>query len=628
MTQLSPQPTPQPTPQPAGQATSHQSHHLATPLPGFAKGIQTIPGLLPELLAGSAASAALSWREAGYWRHWSTEQFAMEVRRFALGLVRLGLHPGDAVGILAPSSPHWLAADLAIQSVGGVSVPMFPNLSPEHLAHEVENADVRILVVVGEDQWRLAAPLAERFRAVVVKNVASPSRTAIPWKQLLELGDEVSGHDPTLFARRRTHVAENDVATIIHTSGSTGNPKGVVLTHRNLVSQLRGARECFPLDPAKDIAFSCLPLAHVFERLVVYVYLSQGVPVRFADDVRTVGALLKEVRPTVMTMVPRLIEKLYARIAKGIEGAPLPRRLLGQWALKHALNDDPTESHGMAGNLADVAVYKRIRAALGGRLTRLIVGGAALAPELARFLTNIGVPVYNGYGLTEASPVIATNCPIANRIGTVGKPFPGVEVRIAENGEILARGANVMRGYHRQPEATTVTIDRDGWLHTGDLGRLDSDGYLIITGRMKELLKTSNGKYVCPVPIEQGLKSRLIDLAMVIAEGRRFVAALLFPDFDNLRQFKQEHGLSALTDAQALASAPVKAEIDAVVAETNQHLDRWEQIKAWRLVPVAPQIEAELTPTMKLRRHVIEVKWKALIDEMYQETDLTVETTP
>ncbi len=582
---------------------------------------ETLPDLLRFVLGNFANSCAFSYREAGYWRTISTESFAEQVRRAALGLVRLGLKRGESVGILAPPSPFWLIADLAIMSAGGVSVPMFPNLSEEHLAFESTNSDMRYLMVTGEPQWLIAQKHAGLYDKIIVKGVhAITGRNALDYKALLDLGDRASEADAGLNARLRQQVDRDDIATIIHTSGSTGVPKGVALTHRNLMSQVRGACTLFPLDPAHDRALSCLPLAHVFERMVMYNYIAQGVPVYFADDVKNVGELLRDVKPTVMTMVPRLIEKLHARIEKQVAEAHGLRKRLGEWALGMA-DDQPTAHHGWSLGIADALVYKKLRAVLGGALRYLIVGGAALPPALERFLRNVGLPVYVGYGLTEASPCLAVNCPQAEKLGTVGKPYPGVEVKIGDQGEILGRGENIMRGYHKDPEGTMKVIDADGWLHTGDLGHIDDEGFLVITGRLKELLKSSNGKYVCPVPIEQALAtSELVDMAMVIADGRHFTSCLLFPDLDVVRRRKAAIGSVAQSDEQYLSTPSVLAEMEHHLELVNAKLDHWEQVRKYRFVMTAPSVEhEELTPTMKLRRHIITERNRELIESMYKE---------
>ena len=581
----------------------------------------TLPGLLQYTLDATSNSAAFNWREAGYWRRLSTEEFAGQVRRFALGLVDLGLRPGDTLGILAPPSPFWLVADFAAMSIGVISVPLFPNMSPEHLAWEADNSSLRMLVVIGEPQWQLARPLARRFQKVITKGVHADRGHWLDWQGLLEHGDALAAREPTRYADLRDAVGCDDVATIIHTSGSTGKPKGVALTHRNLVTQVVGAAACFPLDPARDRALSCLPLAHVFERMVMYLYVATGLGVYFCDDIKNLGPMLREVKPTVVTMVPRLVEKLHARILGDIDAGGPMKRSLGHWALERADHRAPETSHSWSDGVAESILYRKVRAALGGNLRYCIVGGAALADDLARFLTNVGVPVYVGYGLTECAPVAAVNRPGAARIGTVGKPFPGVEVRIGAQDEILVRGANVMKGYHRDETATAATVDAQGWLHTGDCGRFDADGYLIITGRIKELLKTSNGKYVCPVPIEQALMAHpLVEQAMVIADGRNFVSALLFANPEALHRARLRDVGETLSDAAYAASPAVNREIDSLLATINAGLDHWEQVRRWRLVTTMPTVEGnELTPTLKIRRHVVAQVHAALIEAMYRD---------
>ncbi len=595
--------------------TTHSHAAGAAPLDRVA----TLPGLLQHVLGAFSNSQAFNWREAGYWRHCSTEDFCSQVRRCALGLHRLGLKRGESVGILAAPSPGWLIADFAIMCAGGVSVPLFPNLSDDHLEYESKNAGLVYLVAIGEQPAAVARARHKLWRKIIVRGAATgDDKHVIGWNALLELGDQASHEDPQLAARLRDETRPDDVATIIHTSGSTGKPKGVVLTHGNLLMQVRGAAQRFPLDPARDQALSCLPLAHVFERMVMYYYVAAGVAVWFADDIKKIGELLREIKPTVTTMVPRIAEKLHARI---VDGAGAKRGLggvLGRWAVRHADHDDPDApawSHG----LADKLVYHKVRDALGGKLKYLIMGGAALSPEITRFLLNVGVPLYVGYGLTEAAPVVACNAPGVMRPGTVGPAWPGVEIRIGERDEILARGAGIMRGYHRDPEASAATIDRDGWLHTGDCGKLDGDGFLTITGRLKELFKTSNGKYVCPIPIEQALvASGLIDQAMVVAEARPYTTALLFAAPEALARMKVRLGCVGQDDATFIASAAVKREVEALVAAANHGFDHWEQVQKWRLIATVPSVEGgELTPTMKLKRHVVAQRHATIIESMY-----------
>lgn len=561
-----------------------------------------LPGLLLAALARHPRGRLLGWRESGYWRWMSTEDLAREVRRAALGLYALGVRPGSTVGLVGPASPRWLAADLAILSLGAVSVPMFHNLAPEHAGYEIEHSRLRALVALGDEGAAFAGHHRGRVGLIVVRD-AEPARGMVGWETMCRQGDEVGERDPGLLPRLRAQVESDRLATVIYTSGSTGMPKGVELTHANLLSQVHGALACFPLDPGTDRALSCLPLAHVFERMVVYTYLAAGLPIAFADDVRNAGMLMREVRPTIMTMVPRLVEKLYDRIAQGVDAAWVGRRALGRWALRQAAGADPDAVRRPVGlRVSDGIVFRTVRAALGGCLRHVIVGGAALEPRFERFLRNIGVPVSVGYGLTEAGPVAAVNHDGARRLGTVGRAFPGVELRLVD-GEVQVRGPGVMRGYHRDPAATRAAL-RDGWLATGDLGAFDADGYLRITGRRKELCKTSNGKYVSPVPIEQALeRSPGIDRACVVADGKPFVTAIIFLGEEAARRHA--------------AGAGLEGEIAHLVEEANRGLDAWMQVRRWAVVPHPAEVGTELTPTLKLRRGAVVERYRDLIDRLY-----------
>lgn len=572
-------------------------------------------------------------REAGHWRWLATEDVQGEIRRLALGLIQCGITPGARVALIGDPSPHWLIADLAVMAIGAVSVPLFPTMSVEHLRHAVTHTACRTVIVLGASGWQRIADEVGRFRLVIVRGAGTTGGRVAGWHEIQALGDALSHDDPGLYARSVAALRPESLATIIHTSGSTGLPKGVELTQRNLVMQIRGAVSVFPLVAGRDQALSCLPLAHVFERVVVYTYLAQGAPVHFADDVKQVGLLLREVKPAVMAAVPRLIEKLHARIRAQVAESVAIKRQLGRWALELATRQELTQRdrrgpHPLALRIADRLIYSKLRQALGGKIKYFIVGGAALSEDLQRFLAGVGIPCYTGYGMTEASPVISVNRPGASRIGTVGQAFPGVDIRIADNGEILVHGDNLMHGYHGDQAATAQAIDRDGWLHTGDLGTLDDDGYLHITGRVKELFKTANGKYVAPVPIEQALVAGsqehggMVDQALVIAEGQPCVGALLFADADAVRRRKSALGLDSLSDGDFLARAEVvtalSSEMSQVIELVNAGLDQWQQVRCWRFVPVSPTVDRdELTPTLKLRRHVLTRRYQGLIDDMY-----------
>ena len=596
-------------------------------------GTASLPAFLDHCFNTYRQTHCVASRELGHWRWLATEELQAEIRRLTLALIQLGSGPGSHIALIGEPSPHWLVADIAIQTVGAVSVPLFPTMSSEHFRHAISHTGTRTVIVLGQAGWGLVESQLQLFRTVVVRGVAVASKGRIhAWHDTLALGDGLSAVDPGLFTRLLARVRPDDLATIIHTSGSTGLPKGVELTHANLLSQIRTAAGLFPLQAGRDRALSCLPFAHVFERVVVYTYLIQGAPVLIADDVKQVGALLREVQPAVMTAVPRLIEKIHLRIRTQIADSVAVKRQLGRWALELAVTRAPTMrekrgAHPWALRVADRLIYAKLRQALGGRLRYLIVGGAALSDELTRFLIGVDLPVYTGYGLTEASPVIAVNHPGARRLGTVGKAFPGVEIRLGDPargeiaGEILARGPGIMRGYHREAASP---VDADGWLHTGDLGTLDADGYLTVTGRVKELFKTANGKYVAPTPIEQALTSAdgncagLIDQALVVAEGQPCVGALLFPDPEALRRRKVAAGCAQVADAEFLARPEIIAELDDRIGAINGRLSQWERIRCWRLVAETPSVANEgLTPTMKLRRHALTRRYERLINDMY-----------
>jgi len=520
----------------------------------------------------------------------------------------IGIRSGATVGITGPSSPRWLVADLAVLSLGAVSVPLFTNLAPEHAAYEIGHARLRVLIGLDDEGAAFAAVHHARVGQVIERDVTTPSRHALGWEELCRRGDELGERDPGLLPRIAGELARDRLATIIYTSGSTGMPKGVELTHGALLSQMEAALSAFPLDPAHDRALSCLPLAHVFERMVVYAYLAAGIPIWFADDVRQAGLLMREARPTIMTMVPRLVEKLYDRIAHGVDAAWVGKRAVGHWAMRQAAGNDPDAPVPLGLRVSDGLVFANVRAVLGGCLRHVIVGGAALDPRFERFLRNIGVPLSPGYGLTEAGPVVAVNCDAGRRSASVGRVFQGVSMRISSVGEIQTKGPGLMRGYHRDPDATRAVFTEDGWLKTGDLGRIDPDGYLSITGRIKELYKTAGGKYVSPVPIEQALGgSPSVDHACVVADGRPFVAAIFFLGEDAAR----EHAIDGLPDDH------LRAEIEHLVADANLHLDAWMQVRRWAVVPHPAMIGKELTPTLKLRRDVVIDRYRDLIDRLY-----------
>ncbi|MGA2479593.1 MAG: AMP-dependent synthetase/ligase, partial [Spirochaetia bacterium] len=562
----------------------------------------TLPGLFRYAVARFRGEDALSWPLDGGWVSWSHGELERRVKRLALGLHDLGIRKGESVGLIAPSFPLWIVVDLAIQAAGAVTVPIFKRISEESFLHEVKDSGMRFLFVGNPEEM----PMAHRLASGLVELVSFwYSGRHERFDALAGRGEEIDRADPRLFDRLSADVAETDLATIIYTSGSTGLPKGVELTQGNLVSQVRDAAARFRIDPGSDRCLSALPLEHVFERMVMYFYFASGVPVSFVDDPKRLAEYAAFVRPTVMTVVPRILEKVADKISEGSRSAKGARGMLARAAVRRAgrRGIDARSANPMDALYSKV-VYPHMTAALGGRLRMVISGSARLEPEVARLLINVGIPIYEGYGLTEAAPVIAVNYPGARRLGTVGPLFPSVQVRISEDGEILARGPNIMRGYHNLPNASAQAFTADGWLRTGDLGELDDHGYLLINGRKKEMFKKSTGEYVPPGPIEHAL-SRIpfVDTAMIVADNRTYVTALLFPDPQKLPAYKAGFGLSGMSDAEFLKSGFLRGETQRHVDEINAHLHHCERVERFAILDHAPSVETgELTPTLKARR--------------------------
>jgi long-chain acyl-CoA synthetase len=563
------------------------------------------------------------------------EAFVDRLRDVALGLCALGLEPGDRLALVSESRPEWLTVDLAAQTLGVVVVPIYPTLTAAQVGAIVADAGARAAVASTAEQL---AKLQDAQRTglaldplVVMDAVAVPAGSAV-----LTL-DAVAarGHARIVagwgvaggYRERARAVRDTDLATLIYTSGTTGEPKGVMLTHGNIVSNLKAGLEVLPVAD-EDVALSFLPLSHSFERTVVYAYLAAGLSVVFAEHLETIARDILTVRPSVMTGVPRLFEKMRGRILETVARGSWIERLAFRWAIRigSAWTRATLERRhcpaplAWANAAARRLVFSKIRDRLGGRVRFLISGSAPLSAALGEFFYAVGVPILEGYGLTETSPVLTVNPFAAPRFGTVGPALPGVELRIADDGEILARGPNVMRGYYGRPDATSAVL-RDGWLHTGDIGRLDADGYLMITDRKRDLVVTSGGKKIAPQPIESTLKEHpLVAEAVLLGERRRFPAVLIVPDFPALEQHLREAGRPLDTPDALVARPDVVAIFQALVDRVNEGLAHFEQIKKLAVLPEEFTIErGELTPTMKVRRRVVEERWRTMIEELYTE---------
>jgi len=568
----------------------------------------------------------------------STREFVEQTRALSLGLRGFGVEPGDRVGLVCESRPEWSIADLAILTAGAVNVPVYPTLSGSQTQFILHDAGVKAAIVSDDTQLVKVLSIARELPAlkaiVVVAPAATPAGSAAAGPVVRAMKDLVSEvraqvtADPPLarlYEEQARQVRAGDVATIIYTSGTTGHPKGVVLTHRNILSNLMAVNAVARIR-GDDEPMSFLPLSHVFERLALYLFLLLGCRVSFAESLQTVSRDLARVRPTVMTGVPRVFEKFHHAVLDAVASAPAARKALFRWALRVgwavagarlALRRPPLWAV-LLRPLADALVLAKIRARVGGRLRLMVSGSAPLAHTTAEFLFAVGLPISEAYGLTESSPGITVNPPSAVRLGTVGIPVPGVEVRIADDGEVLARGPNIMQGYFNRPEETAAAL-RDGWLHTGDIGHLDADGYLTITDRKKDLIVTSGGKNIAPAPIELRLKeSPLVSEAVLFGDRRNFPAALIIPDFVVLEERLREKGSPSGSREQLVARADVLAMYQAVLDDINLHLAQFEKVKRFALLPKEMTVEGgELTPTLKIRRKIVEQHWAGVIEQLY-----------
>jgi long-chain acyl-CoA synthetase len=583
---------------------------------------------------------ALYVKRHGQYRPISTREFHDHVVELTHFLWSMNVQPGDRIAILSENRPEWFYADLAVLSTGGASVPIYPTLPAGQIAYILKDAEAVGVFVSTPEQLakveQIASDLTAFLRFVVLFEEAGEYRPALPetvrffsLERALETGRQDRARRPDVWERAVASVRPEDLATIIYTSGTTGEPKGVMLTHRNFLSNIESTLQVLSLGPS-DVHLSFLPLSHVFERMAgYYTMLAGGARIAFAESIDKVAENLLEIRPTIIIAVPRFYEKVKARIDETARQLTGFRKRLFTWALRVAEQVGERRRAGRAVSpwlafqyaLADRLVYHKIKARTGGRVRTLVSGGAALRKDIAIFFDNLGLRILEGYGLTETSPVISVNTPTAWKPGSVGRPIPGVEVKIAEDGEILTRGPHVMKGYFRRPEATQAAIDPDGWFHTGDIGYLDEDGFLYITDRKKDILVTAGGKNIAPQKIENLLKqSPWIEEVMVVGDGKPYPAALIVPNRDRLVAWAREKGLPVEPYEELLRQAAVIQLYEQILQDLQTPLARFEQVKRFVLLPQPFTIEAgELTPTLKVRRRVVMEKYGHLMRELYPE---------
>jgi len=556
----------------------------------------------------------------GHWKHLSTEAFIFDVKRLTYGLIRLGLKRGDKVGILAESSPQWNIADFAIVMAGGITIPLFDRISHENFIYECAQANIRFLFVQGENQWEMYEEHRVLFESVIGLDDPKEIEGALRYHDVLQMGELLWEKRPTLWEELSNQLKTEDICTIIYTAGSTAMPKGVELTHQNLCHLV--SFDVFGWGRDQDTYLSILPLAHVFARQINLILIAWGISIYYLNDLSRLAQICRNIRPSLMIVVPRVLEKMYGAMQATLNSKEQTfATRIAKWAF-HVMSG-PCNSffnQYLFKPIAQALVLSTVRKSLGGGWRVILCGGAALDSNLNHFFLNIGIPVYEGWGLTEASTA-CVNLPGQQRVGTVGKALPGVKLKLGADQELLLSGPTIMKGYYRNPQATQAVLDEEGWFHTGDKGVIDIDGFVTITGRVKEQFKLSSGEYLAPGRIEHMLAQHpLVDMAMVIGEKQKYASCLLFPDKAFLKRLKGDLGMQEISDEEALQSSHVISEMEQMLKKVNNKTNTWEKLVKYRFIldALTPQ-SGELTPTLKLKRDVILQKYQKVVDTIYGE---------
>ena len=551
----------------------------------------------------------------------STLAFSELTDEMAYGLLSLGLTAGDKIALISTNRMAWQIIDLGIAKICAHNVPIYPNITARDYSYILNDAEVKLVFVENQDLYDKISSIAGEVKSLEHIYTIEEISGAKHWKSLLELGRK--SPQANTMKELQAKADPDALHTFVYTSGTTGNPKGVMLSHNNIISQMTAVEKVIPFG-SDDRAISFLPLCHIFERTIEYMYMYKGCSIYYAENMETIGENLKEYQPTIMPTVPRLLEKVYDKImAKGHDLKGIKKGLFF-WAIRLGLEyelEGKSAWYHFQLKIANKLIFSKWREALGGNMRMVISGAAALQPRLARIFTAGGIKILEGYGLSETSPVIACNNfePDGVCFGTVGKVIEGVEVKIAEDGEILCKGPNVMLGYHNQPEKTAEVIDAEGWFHTGDIGEMVQGKYLKITDRKKEIFKTSGGKYIAPQQMENKFKESIyIEQVMVIGEGQKHPAALITPNEEALKDFAKREGIENISWEELCQHEKTKALIRAEISKKNQHFANYERVKKFEILPDTWGIEGgELTPTLKLRRKPIMEKYAALVEQIY-----------
>ena len=606
---------------------------MAAPnLIGFENIPQTIPHFCIESFRRNAKPDALSFKIDGAWKRLSGTEIIERIKRIALGLAALGIKPGDRVAIISENRPEWSLVDIALLSLRAVNVPIYTTQAVEQIRYILENSGAKMLFVSGKKLFKHAEEAirsVEQLEKLVFFDEdggLEGEARALTLAKIEEQGIEQDKIDPKAFEQALAAIEPGDLATIIYTSGTTGEPKGVMLTHENFVSNVVAISGGLPIR-STDRSLAVLPLSHIFERTVFYVLCSNGVAIHYCASFDQLASHLQEVKPTIMTAVPRLFEQVYHKIVKKGKSAGGWKTRLFDWALVvgqeywEAKDTHKTVSAALAAKqaLANRLVFSKWRDGVGGALRFFVSGGAPLSKKLSYAFWSAGISILQGYGMTEAC-IVCANRPDDNKVGSIGTPFEGIQIKIAESdGEILIRGRNVMQGYYNNPDETAKVLDAEGFYHTGDVGYKAEDGHFYITDRLKDLFKLSNGKYVAPLQVESLLKqSPIISQPVVVGSGRKQVGALIVPDWDALKDVLKDEGINAVGSREELCENPYvikRVQRDAV--ELTRELSDYERVKRVYLLPREFSIDkGEMTPTLKIKRSVIDEKYEEAIDEI------------
>lgn len=585
--------------------------------------IERLFDILPHQKQNHPLKTALAGKEKGKWVHYSTDDLIAEANAVSLGLLALGVAPGDKIANISNNRPEWNFLDFGMLQIGAVHVPIYPTITDEDYNYILNHAEVTYVFVSSAELYVRISKIAENVPTVKAVYTFDQVAGAKHWSEVKQAG---AGGDLKQVEALKANVKSEDLFTIIYTSGTTGFPKGVMLSHRNVASNVEVSDKRVPCK-AGDKALSFLPLCHIYERMLTYMMMYGSISIHYAESMETIGENLKEIKPEVFSSVPRLLEKVYDKIvSKGHELSGIKKSLFF-WALNLGLRYELKGANGWWYEaqlaLANKIIFNKWREALGGNVKAIVSGAAALQPRLARVFWAAQVPVLEGYGLTETSPVISVNyfATMQVEFGAVGPVLEGVEVKLAADGEILCKGPNVMMGYYKRPELTEEVIDKDGWFHTGDIGTFTANGNLKITDRKKEIFKTSGGKYIAPQVMENKFKeSLLIEQLLVCGESKNFPSALISPAWDNVKYWCEHHGVSFTSQIEVIKNPKLLEKFQSEIDHYNEGFAQWEKIKKFKLLPVTWSVEtSELTATMKLKRKVIMEKFKAEYDSMYGE---------